>query len=161
MSSLKNNVAFPKKALNKSHVDYHTLPTKNGIAAFIKFKSGSKDRPNPSSTSMLTTTLDMAGSISTWYLRHKSNTRPKSAPTRTAPSVNPGCNIRRLERIRRKIRTIYWSNALSKKWCLPCFRRSWNSETIVATPVAKACLPPGIDVQRSYRARSTINRPAV
>lgn len=43
----------------------HTLPIRKGIAAFIKFKSGSNDRPNPSSTSMLTTTLDMAGSIST------------------------------------------------------------------------------------------------
>jgi hypothetical protein len=49
----------------KPSYNSHTLPIKKGIAAFIKFKSGSNDRPNPSSTSMLTTTLDMAGSIST------------------------------------------------------------------------------------------------
>ena len=70
---------------------HHTLPPvkRKGIAALIKFKSGSSERPKPSKTSILTTTLDIAGSISTRYFRHKSKTCPRSDPTRTAPRVKP------------------------------------------------------------------------
>lgn len=79
------------KSCGGTSVLHHTLPPvkRKGIAALIKFKSGSSERPKPSKTSILTTTLDMAGSISTRYLRHKSKTCPRSDPTRTAPRVKP------------------------------------------------------------------------
>ena len=83
------------KTCGGTSVLHHTLPPVNrkGIAALIKFKSGSSDRPKPSKTSILTTTLDMAGSIATRYFRHKSNTCPRSDPTRTAPRVKPTFHI--------------------------------------------------------------------
>ncbi len=87
--------SIQQSSLHKScggiSVLHHTLPPvkRKGIAALIKFKSGSSERPKPSKTSILTTTLDMAGSISTRYFRHKSKICPRSDPTSPLAAFHP------------------------------------------------------------------------